>query len=514
MSEPLEWEIRLRNEVSAAAKTAAVDMSTFQREVLKAQETLILLATNEKAEAAAARESKDAHEGFFGDMLSAELVSHGIESVTEKVTELGMEFLKSTAEAADFEYKATVALTHLTGSGEVAENILQHARAFAQGVGEDLDKVTMTFEHLAATGLRGDNLTAAAAGAKDLASITGRSFDQTSQLFELIGSDRGLGGRAVRQLAQFPPLLNELERHFGFIPGTAKSFEQLSKHLTEAPVKGAAGLHLLEEEIMKIAHEKELGQVGVEFGNSFEGGIQKIKNDWKMVLGDLSKEPAFEDVRKELAKIGDYFSPAKEGGKELKAILHDTMKPILDGIEYVAAHPKVLTDFFHDATEAAKILAETLNIVTKPLQAIGHLALSFHELLDQGDKNAESQHAATQAHQQVEWANQLIAQGLTPAQAEEAVKASSSPIPAKADGGTVQSTGLVTVHEGEEIVPAGVTAGGGGVSGGGHTFNFAVHVEGGGHGVDEQLLVAKMNETLPTALMNALEQMNQMRGGQ
>ena len=507
----LDWELRLKNEVSASAKQAGVDMKTFTSEVIKAQESLYLLTLAQKKEAAAAHETKEEHDSMFGDIFKAETLKDGIEELGRKVEELGLEFIKSAIEAVDFDYKATVALTHLTGSAEQAEDIISRARAFANGVGEDLDKVTTTFQRLAATGLNGDQLTAAAAAAKDLAGVTGRSFDQTSELFEMIGSDRGLGGKAVRQLSQFPGLLQELEKHFGVL-GHSNPLKELTKQLDEAPIKGAAGLNLLENMILKVAHEKQLGKVGVELGNSFEGGLTKISNDWKTIFGDLSKDPSFETMRQSLAKIADYFDPANESGRLFEKELLSVTKPFLNIVDNIARDPSGLKDFFLDAVEAAKVLAKTVDVLTTPLQEI-------FELVHAKRHEQESALQANMLHQQVLDAKALVAQGLSPAEASDAVKQENPDyrppsLPAKADGGTVQSTGLVTVHEGEEIVPAGVTAGGGGGGGaGGHTFNFNISVDSGGHAIDEQAIAEKLQQMLPNELISVFEQMAQQRGG-
>ena len=507
----LEWELRLRNEVSAAAKQAGLDLKSFSSAVQEAQARLETLGTAEVKEAGEARKSKEAHEGFFGDMFKADVLAERFNELTDKVAELGVEFLKSAMEATDFDFKARIALTHLTGSAEAAEDVISHARAFANGVGEDLDKVVMTFQHLSATGLKGNQLTAAADAAKDLSIVTGRSFDSTAQLFEMIGSDRGLGGRAVRQLAAYPPLLNELERHFGFVPGTAKSFEELSKHLTEAPVKGAAGLALLQDMIAKVAHEKNLGDVGVEASKTFEGSITKIRNDWKEALGDMADDPAIETLRNDFAIFADFFDPANEGGKLLHETLHSLSLTADEVIHLFKDNPDVIKGVFDSALVVAhgfeSVLEHVVELI-KQTQSAGAFwgtlsgggsledaelarALAMHGE-ETPEERAENQRGATLRNELPELA----------------------PLPSKADGGTVMSTGLVTVHQGEEIVPAGVTAGGGG-GGGGHTFHFHVAVDAAGaHDLDEQVLAAKMREVLPGELINALEQMNQQRGGQ
>lgn len=506
----MEWELRLRNEVSAAARQAGLDLREFSNAVRDAQLRLNELTGAEQRESAEAKNGKEAHESFFGDMFQADVLADKFNELTDRVAEMGVELLKSAAEATDFDYKATVALTHLTGSAEQAEDIIKHARAFANGVGEDVDKVVTSYQHLAAVGLRGDQLTAAAAGAKDLASVTGRSFEQTESLFELIGSDRGLGGRAVRQLAQFPPLLNELERHFGFVPGTAKSFEELTKRLTDAPIKGAAGLSTLEAMILKISHEKSLGQVGVEMGQTFEGAFTKIRNDWKESLGDMANDPAIVQLRTDFNEFADFFSPANAGGQ----MLHETLKALGaaadEAIREFKDNPDVIKGIFESAKAVAEGFVWTLEKIVALIKETQSAGAFWGTLAGGGSLEDAKLARAQAAHgdetpEERDLARQVDSAGFSglPALA---------PLPSKADGGTVQSTGLVTVHKGEEIVPAGVTAGGGG-SGGGHTFNFHISVDSGGHPVSEQAIAEKIQQLLPNELTNVFEQMAQQRGG-
>lgn len=494
MSAPLEWELRLKNEVSAAAKAAGLDMKAFAAAVAEAQGHVGKLEQAERKEAGAARETKKAHESMFGDVFEAEVLKDGIEELVHSVGELGLEFAKSTIEATDFEFKAKIGLEHLTGSAEVTEDVMERARAFANGVGEDVDKTTDAFAKLAATGLRGDQLTAAAAAAKDLGDANRVSFDQTAQLFEMIGSDRGLGGRAVRQLQQFPGLLNELERHFGFVPGTSKSFEQLTKHLDEAPIKGAAGLALLESEITKVYHEGALGDVGVETGKSFEGAFTKIRNDWKEALGSMADDPAIVKLRNDINEFADFFNPSNEGGKELHATLKALGETADKAFRFFKDNPDVIKGVFDSAIVVAHVLEWTLEKIVgliKDTQSVG----AFWGTLAGGGSLEDAKLARANAQHGTESAEQRADReaGLAHRQAVPDL----APLPSKADGGSVQSTGLVTVHAGEEIVPAGVTAGGGG-GGGGHSFHFHISVDNSGHTggqpMDEQALAAKIDE--------------------
>ena len=513
----LEWELRLRNEVSAAAKQAGLDMRAFMFEVNKAQESIYLLTLAQGKEAKAAGEAKEAHGGLFGDIFKAEILKDGVEELSEKVFDLGKEFVEATIEAADFGYKAEVALKHLTGSAEVTEDVMARARAFANGVGVDVDKATDSFSKLAATGLRGDQLTAAADAAKDLGDANRVSFDQTAALFEMIGSDAGLSGRAVRQLKQFPGLLAEMERHFGFVPGTDKSFQQLTKHLDEAPVKGAEGFALLESEIMKVYHEGAVGNIAVETGLSFEGAFTKIKNDWKEALEDVSKSKEFDELRQDGDALSKFFSPNEAGGRELKKLAEEALGPIVEGAKYLEAHPDALQKFFSEALKDAqaleKVASVLFSIVTFPFKAGEGIGAAISDISNHGRKaDADDVHQRMLA----EFANNPEAQAnlLKPNGARDYGAAPAlAPIPSFDDGGDVATTGMAMVHQGERVGPAEKIPASGG--GGGHTFHFHVAVEGGGgHDIDEQVLAAKMQEVLPGALINALEQMNQQRGGQ
>lgn len=538
MSTPIDWEMRLINEVSSAAKQMNLDMRNLGQTIRDAQSALEGLTKTEHKEAEASKESKKEHESFFGDMVKAEFWEERIEGGIDLLKELGKEFIENAEEAVDFDYKATVALTHMTGSAEQAEDILKSARAFANGVGEDFDKVAVTFQKLAATGLRGDQLTAAAAAAKDLSVVSGTSFDQVSQLFEMVGSDKGLGGRAARQLAQFPALLNDLEKHFGFVPGTAKSFEQLTKHLEQAPVKGADGLKLLENMVLDVAHETQLGDVGVEIGESFSGAAQRFKNDWKEALGSISDDPAMGSIRSDLATIADYFDPANAGGKELAQTMKGLGEPVADILKTFKDNRGVIADALSSGMEAVKFIIEGVGLVVKGLigdiKAIQMAGAYLGALWETksfskaGQEVKEAEDERTLKEHREQRAEEL--RGMSPAERKEQAELEKvpaarelpalAPLPSMDSGGTVDRTGMVTVHAGERIVPADVTHGdtsnSSSTSMGGHTFHFEVHVAAGGegHSLDEQLLVAKLNELTPGAIMSALEQMNQMRGGE
>ncbi len=85
------------------------------------------------------------------------------------------------------------------------------------------------------------------------------------------------------------------------------------------------------------------------------------------------------------------------------------------------------------------------------------------------------------------------------------------PIPGAAEGTSVSSPTLMWVGEGgerEHVIPESKMGGGGGAP----TVNISVHVDGGGS-MTEQDLAAKLAELVPTALMNAFEEMNQQKGG-
>jgi hypothetical protein len=486
------------------------------------------LADQERDEAKAAHASKEEHSDFFGKMFEAEVLSHMFERLTEAVKDYAEELIKSAAEASDMDFATKTALTHLTGSVEVAEDVMEHARAFANGTAEDIDKVYQIFQRLAATGLRGNQLTAAADAAKDLSAVTGRSFDQTAELFELIGSDRGLGGRAVRQMAQFPGLLNELEKHFGFVPGTAKSFEELSKQLTEAPIKGAQGLALLEDMIAKVAHEDQLGDVGVKMSETFEGSLTKMRNDFKEILGGLSEEPLFETMRKDFAQLADYFDPANEGGKALAETLRSIEKPIAEVIGLLASNPDVIAGVFQAAVLPAKLLAlefEGLFVVIKEIEhAAAYLGALFetHSFKKAHDivYEAESEQEQKASNEQRDARDR----GLSPAERKEMAETLAlptpgphvlpplEPIPGAASGTSVDEPTLMWVGEGgetEHVIPDSKMGGGGG---GAPTVNISVKVDGGGK-MTEQDLAAKLAELVPAALMNAFEQIAQQKGG-
>jgi hypothetical protein len=535
MPAPLEWELRLKNEVSEAARAAGLGVKEFTNRVHEATAQLNLLREVEELEGRTAHKAKEEHEGFFGDMLEAEVIGEQVRRLVDRIEELGEEFVATSIEAVDFDYKTSVALDHMTGSAEQAKDIMESAKAFANGVGEDLDKTLVTFQKLAETGLRGDNLTAAAAAAKDLATVSGQSFESTSALFEMIGSDKGLGGKSVRQLAQFPQLLNELEKHFGFVPGTAKSFEQLSKHLTDAPVKGAAGLHLLEEEILKVAHEDQLGDVGVKIGDSFSGSAERIKNDWKEALGSISEDPAIDMIRSDLAAITAYFDPASEGGKELAASLNGIAGPAEELFGFLKENRGTIADALSAGITSAKfvmegvvkvveVLIEDMKLVQQAGQYLGALweTKSFKKAGDEVSEYAEDQAVKQRrSDQEDEQRRMSPAERKEQAELEKAPAAHElpaiAPIPSKDDGGSVMSTGIVTVHEGEEIVPADVTRSysesSSSLSTGGNEFHFHISVPEGSGQMDEQLLATKMAELAPGAILSALEQMNQMKGG-
>lgn len=497
------WEIKLANDVSAAAKAASTDLRGVSEAAREAQDRLNSLGEAEHKEAEAAHEGKEAHEGFFGEMFSAEVLAERFNELTDKIVEMGVELAKSAIEATDFDYKATVALTHLTGSAEQAEDIIAHARAFANGVGEDIDKVVIGFQHLAATGLRGDQLTAAAGAARDLAIATGRGTEQTQQLFEMIGSDRGLGGRAVRQLSQFPQLLQELERHFGVL-GHSNGIKELEERLTAAPLKGAAGLQLLEGMIVKATHENAIGDLSTEAGKTIEGSLVKLHDDWKEILGDMAHSPAFEELRTSFADLAKFFDPATESGKEAEQQFAKVMQPLLDGVTKLLENPDAIKEFFTSGLEVAKAFGTVVEGTAHAIEAIAHWTAAPPS--PEAQKTSDFDLPTEEAHPLLrEWKNRIFGEGN-----ENAGTPIPPGTPSFDDGGDVTRTGMAFVHRGERVETAGKAEASG--SGGGHVFNFHLSV-GKDSGMDEQTLAARMEEMLPGAIINALEQMNQMRGG-
>jgi hypothetical protein len=561
----IDWDLRLKADGSELAalnrllKETGVNMEDVKKKASEKREYEALvrdlkkagvaiegvtteekkLAEAEHHEAGAAKEAKKEHEGFFGDMLKAELAADLIKELGEKFADLTEELVKGAAEAIDFDYKTTTALTAITGSAEIAGDAMERARAFANGVGVDFDEAAQSFQKLAQVGLVGDQLTAAADAAKDLANATGTGFAQTSEFFQLVGSDRGLSGHVVERLKEYPQVLTELEKHFGFVPGAAHSFERLKKHLNEAPVKGIAGVALLEDAIKNAVHEDQLGDLSVKMGDSFEGAANKIKNDWKEALGSIAEDPTIGMIREDLSAIADYFDPANAGGKELAETLKGLAAPAEELFGFLKENRGVIADGLSMGIEAAKFLLEgvvkTVEVLTMALGglkiSLEYLAAlsvtrSFSKAADQVRESREEQQLQQSRADEIDRERRL-----TPAQRkqEEELQRSTAeaiehpralpelaPLPAAASGGTVDSTGLVTVHEGEEIVPAGISQSSSNtsISNGGNEFHFHVSVPGGGaEHLDEQLLAAKLAELAPSAIMSALEQMNQMRGG-
>lgn len=529
-----DWEIRLVNEVSSAAKQAGVDLRSLALTVRDVKEQLEHLTVTEKKEAGTSREAKKEHENFFGDMVKAQFWVDGIEEGIRLLGDLAEEFIKSAEEAVDFDYKATVALTHMIGSAEQAEEILRSARAFANGVGEDFDKVAVTFQKLAATGLRGDQLTAAAAAAHDLAVVSGQSFDSVSQLFEMIGSDRGLTGLAVKQLSQYPQLLQQLEKQYGVF-GHSNAVREFSKILEDAPLKGAAGLNMLENMVMKAAHENQLGNVSVEIGESFSGSATRIQNEWKEALGSIASDPAVKTIREDFSSIADFFDPANAGGKELTQTMKGLADPVADLFKFFKDNRGTIADALSSGLELVKFVLEGVEFLVKGIigdvkilqvasQYLGALweTKSFKKAGEEVKDYDDEQHVKQNREDYAEERRRMSPAERAEQDEMEKVPAAHelpplAPLPSMDSGGTVDRTGMVTVHEGETIVPAGVTHGdtSNSTTAGGHTFHFEVHVQAGeAHQLDEQMLVAKLNELTPGAIMNALEQMNQMKGGQ
>jgi hypothetical protein len=488
------------------------------------------LAAAENREAGAAAGAKKEHESFFGDMVKAQFWVDSIEEGIKALGELAEEFVKSAAEAVDFDYKTDVALKHMTGSAAQAKDIMGSARSFANGVGEDLDKVYGVFQKLASTGLRGDNLTAAANAANDLAKVQGIDFSQTIELFRQVGSEKGFGQRGASILAQYPGLLKQIKNDMGL---SNASFETFSNKLKD--LHGADAIHMLEQEVMKFAHENQLGDVGVEFGESFGGGIQRIKNDWKEAMGSMADDPAMEGIRDDIAAIADYFDPANEGGKELTETMKGLGDPVKELFDFMKENKSVIADALSDGIGAAKVVLEGVKLLiegivedikavqmagaylgalweTKSFKKAGEVVQE--EAQERSDKEAHQE--AAENYRKMSPAERKEQEDFGTRQAAELPAL--RPLPAAASGGTVTETGMVTVHEGEEIVPAGISqssSSNSSVSNGGHEFHFHISGLGGGGGdnLDEQKLATKLAELAPGAIMSALEQMNQMRGG-
>jgi hypothetical protein len=529
----LEWELRLKNEVSAAAKQAGLDIRQFSESVREAQLRLDGLAKAEKNEGSEARNAKEAHESFFGDMLSADLVAEGIEMVAEKVADLALEFGKAVIDAADFGYEANLSLTAITGSAETAKETMEYARAFANGAGENIEKVTSLYEQLSATGLRGENLTAAAAAAKDLSIASHTSFDSTSQLFRMIGSEGGMGPRAVRTLREFPNLLKQMKEDLNINAGGQKGMEELGKKMESLGLHGATGIAFFEQEIKRVANEDQLGDLSYKAGLSFDGFATKISNEFKEALEEIASDPEFDVIRGDLDNIAKFFKPGAEGGKEMKKALAEAIEPVLEGIKYIEAHPEALKDFFHEAMEDAK----GIGTIIKGISEFAHFASrdivfdlnhGLHmEEHESGHGSAEEFFGGTKQEREYEQtqrenddlelqrAYEEHKRGVAAGEYGESEGGVS--VPPQDSGGTVNRTGMVTVHEGEEIVPAVVTRGGGNTynsSVGGHTFMFNVSLPAGSVGaMDEQQLALHLSALIPGQITNALEQMMQQKGG-
>jgi hypothetical protein len=512
MADPLTWQIKFTND-SGPLKAATSEMDKFVVAMKAANDQLALIAKGEDKVGQEAEKGEKKTKSWFSQMLKADLIANAIERVEDKVIELGEAFVDSLVKAADLGYKSTVALTALTGSAEVAENIIQRANYFAKDTGENLELVRHEFQTLAAAGLRGDFLSGAVIAAHDFAATTGESAEGLTDMFKVIAG-KGLDEMGLRRLQQYPGLLKEIEKETGH-----STFQGLKAAFKIDPLQPTQAIALIEKAIKNFTHETNLGDVSEKFGMSFEGGIEKIKTNFTLMLEDLSQNPVFDHLRQSLSNVAKIFDPKSPEGKRFETAFAKAIDPVLKLIDKVLSNPDAIGNFFNKGLNAVEHIEKIAGVIIETiavLKGIGIGAAAGTAIPGVGNIVGGIVGGAA-AFAGAEGLKSYFSEDKPKEEPLDQTGDRHLPerIPHFAEGGVVSSPTVALVGEAgpEMIVPMdSVGKGGRGDQTNHVTINVQVSGMGEDHQIDEQSLAEKMRQILPGALISAFDQLGEQMG--
>ena len=362
MPSPLKWILELIDKVSAPADKMSKHVHETHESFLEA--------------AVGAKEFERALDGLAEKFTLFELAK-GAAELAEKLIDVGVEMGKDALKAADFERTSGLVLATLSGSTEESEKLLERVKHFANEAGISIADSMDLFRDQLAAGAKdvGSNFEIIAQAATDIGHLTGRSARSVEQAFSDIQSRGELTGRSLNAFVGALPF-DKLAKKLGVVSG---SWEELTKKLSESPVKAGKGIQAI---LNALADEEggKIGKLSVDIGKGFEGSFQKIKNSWDELLGKFGETQAFQDIIHIMDRLAHSLEPGQEGGKKLALVVEriaktteDFLKPLLE--------PGGLDRAIEKFSTLANNLATIVNLLAKlsgaALSAPGWIAKQY-----------------------------------------------------------------------------------------------------------------------------------------
>ncbi len=547
MADGIEFQIKLRDQISASMKSIANQTRLMQSALTKLDSQLGGVAKSESAVKAGMHEMGDTTNRSTGSMLRAvfggELLAHTAERVADAVLELGKRFIESAIEATDFGFKAKMAFGAMRGGAEEGQAAFEQAERVARDLGAPVQEIASAMLSFQSAGMKQNWIRPMVVAAHDLAAVNPSvSFEMISRSLQEVVLQGGLAGRTIQMLRSAGVNLDLVAAKLG-----AHGLQDLQKRLEAHPLGLYQGLRVIQEVIRQQTGESEIGAISKKGLVTVAGSIQRIKTEWDILLDSMNDSASgpFADLRTLMSHIADSFSESGVAGRALRSAMSGIVTEIDKGLKWVAEHPEAVAHAFEEAEKAAKALLDTLGPIAHMIGwiidhpglmkiigagaagavtggAVGSVipgvgtAIGAAGGLMVGVNTAIGAVAADEVASSIEASNQSAkpsASAAPPIVKEQLDMASN--IPHFASGGVVTSPTVLLAGESgpEAIVPlSGASAGTGSTV---HApISVTVNVDG-GHAegnLDEQRLAELLSEMLPSALISPLEQIATTQG--
>ncbi len=522
----IEFALKFQDMMSGPLKSIGGSIEAMSKSLTKMDSTLKAL---DKSQGAAAGSSEQlgqaagsAGESMLRAVFEGELLAHVTERVASAAWEAGKRLLASSVASLDFGYKAKIAFTSMAGSAEAGNAAFEEAERTARDLAEPVDQVTSSMLGLRSAGIKSDWIRPLVAAAHDLTVVNpGITFQQSALALQEVALQGGLAGRTIEMLRSAGVNLNIVAEHLG-----AHGLRDLQKRLEAHPLGLYEGLRVVEDVIKQQAGESALGSVSAQASKSISGSIQKIKDDWDILLDSVNDATTgpMADLRNTFADIAQQFDEGGPAANALRSAIGGITTEIDKGLRWLADHPDAIPNALWDIISAGEKVAATVREWAPAVKDFGSDLLGVFETLKNVYGIAEHVTSlltlGVVSDEKDRW-------GLGAVGTQHKIlptfdfapwgRSSTAPVPHMASGGIVTEPTLLVAGDAgpEAIVP--LTGSNYSSSRGGDVhapISVTVHVDGGhaSEEIDEQRLAALISEMLPDALISPLEKIAATQG--
>ncbi len=460
MADDLRWLFELIDKVSVPAKKMHEELEAVKEQLTKTEGGLSSVRGPADEAGASFGRLGDVVKGVFG----GELLAKGAEKLGDLALEaakLGLEFVKSGIEAADFGDRSKIAFEALLGSAEKADQVLGQAKQFAFKAAQPFEETLQSYQQLLLAKVKPIDIPVILQGATDLQALSGgrASLSMLVEQFARVSSQGELAGRALTTLAASGLDVERLAHKLGH-----SDFLDLQRSLNTSPVSAGKGLHAIFETLA----EQQGGQLGattLKLADTVGGSIQRIKTGWATMLDSLNEAPAFEGFREHLGAIAQMFDVSTAQGQQFQRELDDLLSSGLNLVNMALDHKADIADFFSEGLEVAKAMLGVMKEAIDDFKWLHeHLATKQKSQSEKFPEAAKILADPTllssfgyHAHMGEDESRRLLThleEGGNLSQANRALKEMG--IPALAEGGHVDGPTLALIGEGgegETVIP-------------------------------------------------------------